>query len=777
MKNKKNGSALLTVVCLCAFLSVLTISIMAMTTGGYSLRKGHNKRVENFYSADSGIEIAESEIVKVINEGIEKANEYIEDIKKDPTGHPGIPTHEVGWEQKPFKQKFEEYIGGNLENRIDNVSIAVPSPIYDGFKRDEKTIKVDAIDNGMYQDGNQVVTGSDDYSKDRENKWEIKSNFKDKEEKEREVVVNYNIKTPKYGIQAGEAVENSSIFDYIMAVDGNLNVYNGASFLGLGDMWVGGDNQQGDRSSLDSNYKPGILMKDRDGLKGKMEWNGDIITPKDMMVDNNTLKVENIYSDDLVIKYDKAEWEGTAVSILDVKEDINVYNDLVFDVEVGNLSTKNYYGLNDIDRNINPEEEDLLQDKANWGKSSSIIVSSEKFGENSKINILNDMYVMGTAYLQLDGVDYKTGESIAINKYSEPYTSRTLNGIGEDAYLYKYINPLHVVDKKFTNGEYKNLSITNKVDIVKNALEGKLDENIFKGVEIGNKAYTAGVMYDTGAIAESFGTIEDCPDKKERGHNHTIVECKQKEFVEKAYNMGGELSKAEAETYFDDKTKLTSVEDSFNWKFIRDNLMTDTTIKDKTGDIIFERNESLVYPKVGKEKDVVVFQSTKTVAEMIPDHNIEYFTNKKINIIFNVSRQEDTTDRPKELFFIPGITELQKGIDDEIELPIELINSDTAISVVISDGGINVIQGSSSGPIQVKGVFYSKDNMNLSNASNMNFGNESVPDFTQLNKIFEKLFGGVIDGVVDGGIIDQGNGETVNNASDLLEQEDWNLIK
>ena len=793
-RKSKKGSALVTVVCLCAVLSILTISLMAATTGGFSLRKDQNKRIENFYSADSGIEIAENKIMIVIEEAIKSGNDVIDFIKLNISSYPDIDITQKGWEQEPFKKEFERYIDENLEKGIDNVQIdnilpaIVPalSTIYDEFERDGKKIKVDAKKGKRYEDGHEIASGGD-YSKDREQKWKIKSNFKDKDENEREVLVNYNVKTPDYGKIAGEMVENTGIFDYIMAIDGNLDIYNGGTFKSLGDMWVGGKNQSGDRSTDLLTYDPGIKLQKGTNTKGTFDWSGSIITPKDMMIDNVYLKASNIYSDDLLVKMEggapPADFRDKDIILGNGSEGVenplgegslNLYNDLIFDVTNTKIKMENYYGLNDIDSNQNPTDADLTTDKANWGKSSSIIVASEDFGTNSKIEISENMHVMGTAYLQLDGVDYKTGESIAINKYSEPYTQRKINELGSDEYLYKYINPLQVVDKKMVDNEYKNLSVTDKVEIVKEFLKSS-DSNFnkvgFSGIDLKGKAYTTGVMYNNGDISKSFEILPECG---EDGHSHNIVDCKQKEYTEEVYNMGGKLSNAEAEMYFDEKRTLASVENSFNWNFIKNNIMSKENIKDEVGREIFKRDENLVYPIGEEDKTIAVFKSTMKVGEIIPTLVVENFKDRDINIIFNVSNQNDSIDDSKDLFFEKGLTTISDMGNGEVELPMSLIDNSTTINIIISDGDINIIDN---GSAEVRGMFYTTENLNLGSNASMTFGNYAVPKFDQLNVIFKELFGGVIGGVVDGGIIDQGNGETVNNASDLLEQEDWNLIK
>ena len=155
-RRRKKGSILVMVVCLGAFLSVIIMSLMLVTTNGHALRKEENTRIENFYSADSGLEIASNEIVKVIKKAIDSGENIIKEKIENLESHPEIDITVEGWEQKAFKKEFEEYIDKELEKAIDNVCIGNTendmngkttdlSKIYNNFRREGVEIKVDAI--------------------------------------------------------------------------------------------------------------------------------------------------------------------------------------------------------------------------------------------------------------------------------------------------------------------------------------------------------------------------------------------------------------------------------------------------------------------------------------------------------------------------------------------------------------------------------------------------------------------------------------------------------
>ena len=843
---KKKGSALITVVALCAILGIITLSVMTMTVGGFKLRKQQNKRVEGFYGADSGIEIAQNKIVEVIDLAIENGDARVAAIKADPTIDNTVDVTVEGWENKPFQEYFRVYIDANLENEIDNTEVsgvtdpATLTKLYDDFMRNENVDPATTTVTGEKIKVDAKVEARETVAEVEIQPWTIESNFTDKDNKNRIVKVSYAIETPVYGKTSGESVTNSSIFNYLMGIDGNLNITSGGSFQSIGSMWVGGDNQSGNREFDEINYKPAVNFKRDTQAKGEFYWKGDIVTPGDIMVDDVKLRADNIYADDFLYRYngdtmrnlkdveliDKVPY-GAMVHNLEVKENLSVYNDFIYDTNKSTATIKNFYGLDDIDETEVLSTEDYGKSNDNIGRSSSIIVNSPDFGVTSKINVLNDFYALGTAYLKLDGIDYKTGESVAINKYSEPYTARRAKekGIEEGDFLYKYHNPLHLLDKQYKEGEYKDLSVQMKADEVKRFIEedeSKADAKMFAGLQVNAKnTYSAGVVYANGAgtdksIVDSMNrTMPVC---LEATHKHNTIsnkdDCLKKQFVEQAYNMGTSLeSDSEALIMFEEKNKDASVRGSFNWKFIKDNLMNKFELTGKilgkdTADIADERLfvRTASYPADAEEKTVAVFDSIKTSKEILPEVDLGTIGGLKMRIIFNISDKgvgNVNVGEPKKVVFTDSTKTTISASGDKIEMPLGYIEknaSDPVITlddsytdteeteikaklagdyatVLISDGEINIIQPRGVRAWEVRGLFYTPEDLNFDVTTGMTFGNISVPEFDQLNNIFKKLFGGVIGGVVDDGVIDQGSGEVVLNPSDLLKENSWELIK
>lgn len=753
MKRKK-GNSLVIVVCMFAILSILIISILALTTGGYKLRKQEAKRIENFYGADSGIEIAHANMQKVVKSAIEEGNDAVikamnNQITTYPNGDLIDSNANPAWKNKLFKDTYEKYIKDNLENAIDNVDppIKLTSPdqvtkIYQQYKKDGKEVQMNAR-----------ATAS-------VNEWILNSVFTDSENKSREVEVDFEIATPEYGkvLDEGGAIKNKSIFDYVMAIDGNLDINNNGSIHAFGDIWIKGTEPLLNRK--DANYKPAIRWAN--GEQNSVDWNGTIATPGDFYVENAGMKITNIYADNFIYK-----GKNKALSF----ENFNLYNDFIFEAENTKLNTKNYYGLNDIDTKARPSAQDLETSVLHWEDSSSIIVNSTDFiNGGSKVTVDEDMYVLGTAYLQLEGTDYKTGESMAINRIAEAYTQRTFldSKLNAEEFAYKYRNPLHLLDQKLNKDseEYENLNVAEKSEIAEDFMI-KSDVKI-KGVETKGNVYSSGLMYNNGEIIKPTSSFPKCDQDKHKHKDETnVVACKKNEFASQVFAMGTKLDTPVAEELFKKKKIVSSVSDSFSWPAIQA-LMDSAQLKAKDGTVLFERIDS--YPESGASKSVVKFKSKETVLEIMKKFNgvktsfDSAIDAEKINIIFNNSG--------KKIILTDGGNIEDRGsymnvpIDKDTRQPLIIISKD---DIIIKAEGT---------PWRSYGVFYTEGDLKFDVKSTLTFGNYSVAPNTAVNDLFKELFGGIIDGVTDEGIIDQSSGmNSIINPKDLVKSKNWKLVK
>ena len=72
IKRKKQGSSLIFVVVIFTFVLIVSTGMLSMVATNYTARVTENKRVENLYSSESGLDIAYNIVAKTI----ENANQY-----------------------------------------------------------------------------------------------------------------------------------------------------------------------------------------------------------------------------------------------------------------------------------------------------------------------------------------------------------------------------------------------------------------------------------------------------------------------------------------------------------------------------------------------------------------------------------------------------------------------------------------------------------------------------------------------------------------------------
>lgn len=767
-KKKKGGSALVLVVCMFAILSIIIVSIMAMTTTGYKLRKTENSRIENFYGADSGIEIAYAEMQKVISIAIEEANKLIDDaiagtVVEYPTGTT-IDKTALDWKNKLFKQKYKDYISANFEKAIDNVDANPKSIIYASYKRDGQEIQMDA---------KPKVAGKIDA-------WELKSNFKDKENKQREVKVEYELKTPEYGvITANKNGEKSNLLDYAIATDGNLYLNTEGDLDVYGDIWVNGRENPDDRfdrgihvnASFDTDIKnPNIFM----------DWRGRVITRGTFNLKNANINLyEDIYARDLNIQ---------ARNRINAKSNIYVYNDLIFNSDNSILNMKDYYGLNDITNYKKPDGAVENENALKTDRSSAMIINSKNFGNRKNI-IADNLYLAGTAYLggisETDNLrNYESGESIVINRNTQAYTSRNYN---EEKYLYSYKKPLHIIDKIYraTLNDYDKFTLDEKVQLVENYYEiedASVDVssrvNDATGIEVKEHIYSTGVSYANGKAYKSdkdvFNKIKD----------------KQDEFVKEVFLRNSRDIKSND---FWNKPEDITVEGSINWGEIQ-KLMAKVEIYNTDSGNDEGSSEVIMTRTVGDSTDYAAFQSQKTVENIVewvfreaikkakeedlkPGQSgnedklreeikltINDVKTKKLNLIFNLTDKDIS------------ISDKENSSDaNKINIKYDELND---MVIIISKGSIEINAGKKASHFHSIGMSSKDLTYNIKGSGTLgSFSNNK----NSLKYIYENLFKlDIFEGILDSSGSTSGNSEqsnTIIEASDLIKQKKWNLSK
>lgn len=559
---KKKGSSLLITVAMFAILSILIMSVLAMTTSGYSMRIKSNKRIENFYGADSGIEICQKLIYDYLTEAVIFGNEEVDKNKND------------DWTAKQkndfFRESFKKFIevGGTFQDVKDEagnntiylgqtrngiVSYITTQSYYDALGRDK--VKVE----GTRSDVSGTV--KEEYI------LKVKSTF-DKDKKERIVTVDFYLEVPDYGKQLVKATSTGtpSIMNKIIGVDGDFTIETEGTTHVIGDMWVKGNKPTGEINK-DNKYSGGIKILSPDTSNSNVKWLGNIVTNETLMVENAYLQVadnsklpagsngkttskvkENIYARNFVYNFDTKN-NIEADNSIGVNTDLYIYNDFVINGAKNTINIGNYYGLNDINNfkgNSNSNEAE---------KSSSIIINSKDYGktDGSSLNIEKDAYVLGTSYIDLGEQSYQTGQSNVINQISKPYTFRFDN----KNYIYDYKGILHLADKKENeSGVESELELEDKISIIKDYYAKMENEavEISKGTNINGNIYSAGAVMANGGLREP------------KAPSNPLVNELQAEYVKEVFNMGAEETYTEQDFWRGEPK--TSVNDSFNWNSI-----------------------------------------------------------------------------------------------------------------------------------------------------------------------------------------------------------------
>ena len=788
---KRKGNALLTVVGMFAIMSILIVTMINGTMASHQLTRNANNRIETFYSADSGLEIAYNEILSVIKNAIDSGYAEVERLK---AAGGGVNTEqklvnigEEGWDNKVFQTTYKKYLKDNIEIAIDNVTHN--SIIYDEFNRDEQVVQVAAQLHEEIQNEKKELLPVN-----------LKATFTDEDDKSRAVEVDYDIEVPDYGIKEvlEEVSGNDNIFDYIFAADGNLDIELDSSFNVLGDMWVKGEELRDINDPLSS----GILIRDK-GINSTLTWHGDIATNGTFDIQNANLSIPNnnnrdstdpnvemgynIYANDFRYVgnpekkrdlFNPIPLEDEYTNPSNEGLNLHVYNDFIFDGTNTDINMKNFYGLNDI------TDASGINNDGKPKVASSMIIESEDFGKDSannlassKINIASDTMILGTAYLNLSETPlsknefFKTGESIVINRHSSPYTYR---GYTEEKYLYKYKNNLHMIDKLYKDGEYQDLKIYEKVNLVKEFYNSQIKdtnkeneiEGLAKGMNLNNnKIHTAGVAYNNGNVVNL--------------QNYTMsrsIEGKRKEFAREVYFMGDEKASV-TEDDFSKQSVETTVVNNFNWDAIRKIVESGHIYDTDKKTILFERENN----EHNLSNGGAIFKgiSTKTLATTILGRPIGIFpAEDKINIIFNYS------DNELVLRHNQPFSEEEKE-EKKIYINLDKVfNHNMTPTLVISKGPVTIerIKGAhGSGNMEFTALVYSASDLKFDiNDGPCNVGNYSPID-TNLNELFKKFFaegglGDLVLGDVIGGTTSESI-EKIVNAEDLIKKGNWKLNK
>lgn len=352
---------------------------------------------------------------------------------------------------------------------------------------------------------------------------EVQSTFKDsnnkatKSENKKTIKTKFTIKAPDYE----QALNGSNSYgDYklypvikILAADKNININN--SDVNISDeIWAGAYRNNGEITSnnaVSQKYNKGVII---DNSTVTFADNANIHTNGSISLNNeSTLNTNNsdIYA--LNVYAGRGEASDDTGSNTVNSRNIVTENDLVMNSTNSTFNISNYYGIND---HTFASETDIVDDEIIVAakESSSIIVNNPN-GDNN-INI-NDAYVNGVAYINLEQEKYQTGESVAVKGNYQAYTEEIA---GE-------------------NYEFKNYAA---YSLIKGSVEDK--KNHFTRYYTNRAADKGGVsidrLYAVGASVNENNQVVDIP------QNEDVINGYKRNYAQNVLNLGYEYENNES---------------------------------------------------------------------------------------------------------------------------------------------------------------------------------------------------------------------------------------
>ena len=550
---KKKGSSLVAVLVICSIILVTATTMIGVATTDVRMRMNESKKLQNMYKADSGLEIFNNIILKdseaaiVYAQNKVKGNDLVggaiantsdEDVynalnkdfkayfiralisgEKDGTNEEVTITDSKSKESVSIVQNLNDQIKdekakdsrtddkitiSSNDKKISRLILSLVNYRYitlvnqDGINADYKnafsseiakpTIKISNI---QYNDSEKSI------------KFTIRSSFSCAETSttklanKKVIETSFKITAPEYADIINRTNSTGEIdimapYSNVLTVDGNLDV-NSSLTLG-GNSWVKGDADtaaSANQSIVFSKYNGGIKLANGKNITTNpvgTTYPGNIYTAGTFsLVNGSTATLSgNLYSSNTYIGPSSTNDSSSRDNTITVG-DMITYNDLGINSLASTINMNNYYGINST-----------TTDSTNGGKnnaskrSSCIIINN--YNMDSRLNINNDAYIAGVAYINTgdengDNGEYETGESIAVRGNYKAY-QEALTQIGETTINpgFKYYDPVSLLET--INGQAA--TVQNKRDYFNEYYQ----HNVFKD----GKVTIDGRVYSTGAI-------------------------------------------------------------------------------------------------------------------------------------------------------------------------------------------------------------------------------------------------------------------------------------
>lgn len=559
---KKKGSSLVAVLVICSIILVVASTMIGVATSNVRMRMNESKKLQNLYKADSGLEIVNSIILKDSEAAIVYAQEKIQN-NTETNGFIADADDEEVYNNlnKEFKAQFiKALISGvtvtndnnytteqdlmtqynnitpdastdetititqNAANPVSRLLVSLKNYRYITTLEDVDSCYKNAFGTGERPTIRLLSIKYNDIEKTI--KFTVRSSFSCSETSttklpnKKVIETTFKITAPEYADIISRSNSSSTLsiqspYSNVLTVDGNLNVNNNLTLAG--NAWVKGDADTAaseNQSIVFSKYNGGIKLASGKNFitnSAGEHYPGNIYTASTFSLVNssNVSLSGNLYSGNTYIGPSSTNDSSSRDNTMSLG-DMVTYNDLGINSLSSTINMNNYYGINGETTDSNNGG------KNNASKRSSCIIINNYNTVRSALNISNDAYIAGVAYINTgdensDNGEYETGESIAVRGNYKAY-QEALTKIGENKITpgFEYYNPTKLLET--INGE--KATVQDKRDYFNEYYRN----NVFKdgNVTIGGHVYSTGAIVTTNSKEAEELDVQDLNVKNAR---------------------------------------------------------------------------------------------------------------------------------------------------------------------------------------------------------------------------------------------------------------------
>ncbi|HCW52356.1 MAG TPA: hypothetical protein DG753_01135 [Clostridium sp.] len=705
IKRKNKGSSLIFVVIIFSSILIISTGMLSMVAGNYNGRVTENKRVENLYGSESGLDIAHNVVAKII----ENANKYSYnevDELKDKFADSGDKDKLIN---DAFREKFKEYINGHLKDNIQGTK----GKYYSADLKDEFTVDyggalIEFEANESESNNLKWVLKGEQGDDDKEyTEFNLISEFKSDSQdigvskvgtNERKIKVSYSIEVPNYEeVTFKRSRVKETIKDIPgITIGGNMKV-EGSDLNIKGDVFVQG-NDISDLAMENRTYKKydsGIILDNSKSSQSNINFDNSVYTRQTFNIQNNVnvnvngdLYAKNLYAGN---PEDGSKTTNSKFKLSNDNNKLVLDNDLAIKANNTDITVRNFYGISDK----------TDEDSQKVRKSSSIIINNYK-DDTCKLTIENEAYIAGVAHIDTDN-SYQTGESVAVkgnyNAYSVP-VDRSDN--------YPYDDTFDTSQSlQLINGDVEQKA-KHFYEYWKDKLSGD------------NKVDCGGVVFNNIQNVHSIGAIVSDNGSKVYNANfdlenfESVLNEKREDYANKVYKMDFDNESKNHDLQDYDGTELNAVKVNDYIGFNQMDAKYEINKDDEKKDVIFSKNKSIVLKGSYKNEN----------GQSIDNNDTEYDPNNYIVL--------DLTSNPDLQSVI--ICDKDVIIDGNVNLTGDIITNGNLI--IKGNGKVN--------------INYDKDVTNKIENSNTQmfkdlFGSKYVEDKAEENILYSNINSNSID--------------------------------